>query len=92
MNNIAKGFGMKSFNIDDNPKNIWSTLENVSFDKPALFNINTKRLFWHAGAGIDNQKEFDRHQSFLKKYDNLNLQNSSNMMINEIWEKCSKNL
>lgn len=92
MNDIARGFGMQSFNIDDDPKCIWNALETASLDKPALFNINTKRLFWHAGAGIDNQKEFDRHQFFLKKYENLNLQNSFNKMINEIWEKCSKNL
>ncbi len=92
MNNVAKGFGMQSFNVDDDPKALWETLERASLNQPALFNINTKRLFWHAGAGIDNEKEFDRHAIYIDKYKNSKKQELADQMIEEIWEKCSKNL
>jgi len=92
MKEVAEGFGMQSFDIDDNPVSIWEALDQASFDKPALFNINTTRLFWHAGAGIDNHEEFDRHKSFLTKYYNFNLQQEAENIVNEVWEKCRKNL
>ena len=32
-----------------------------------LLNINTNRLFWHSGAGIDSNKIFDRYKNIMKK-------------------------
>ena len=32
-----------------------------------LLNINTNRLFWHSGAGIDSDKIFDRYKNIMKK-------------------------
>ena len=31
-----------------------------------LLNINTNRLFWHSGAGIDSDKIFDRYERSKK--------------------------
>lgn len=63
MHDVAKGFGIKSFNINDDPTEIINCLENP-FSQPILLNINTHRLFWHAGAGIDDPETFDRHRDF----------------------------
>ena len=57
---VGKGFKIDSYNIDDDPKNIKKTLENKIFKKPLLLNINTNRLSWHVGAGINNKETFDR--------------------------------
>lgn len=92
MKSVASGFGIKSFDIDDNPQSIWEAMNNASLNKPALFNINTKRLFWHAGAGIDNPEEFDRHKKLLDKYKHLDIQNEAQKKINNLWEQCKINL
>ena len=36
------------------------------FKKPLLFNINTIRKYWHAGAGIDDPNVFDRYEDEMK--------------------------
>ena len=61
MDDVAKGFGVESYNISDNPNDIKKHLNNV-FQKPMLLNINTIRKYWHAGAGIDDENVFDRYK------------------------------
>lgn len=53
IHSVSKSMGIKSYNITDNPKDILDSLENYRFSEPLLLNINTNRLFWHSGAGID---------------------------------------
>lgn len=65
--NISKAFGIDSFDINDDPRQIYKNLKNYNFKKPRLINIHTNRLFWHAGAGIDNLKTFDRLKIEKKK-------------------------
>jgi len=62
---VAKSFNMKGYNISDNPLEI-KKYEKYFFKEPMLLNINTKRLFWHAGAGIDSNKTFDRFKLIKK--------------------------
>lgn len=59
---IAQAFGMKGLNISDDPNEIRKSLVGV-FDGPILLNVNTRRKFWHAGAGIDDENIFDRYES-----------------------------
>ena len=61
MDDVAKGFGVESYNISDSPTDIKKHLNNV-FQKPILLNINTIRKYWHAGAGIDDENVFDRYK------------------------------
>ena len=68
MSDVASGFKVNSYNISDDPLEILSTLP-PSFESPLLLNINTHRLFWHAGAGIDSYEIFDRHKDFAKLFD-----------------------
>jgi TPP-dependent pyruvate/acetoin dehydrogenase alpha subunit len=65
MHNVAKSFNMKGFEIDDNPFSI-NKYANFFFKGPLLLNIKTHRLFWHAGAGIDSDKIFDRYKNIKK--------------------------
>lgn len=55
MVDVAKGFNMEAYNINDNPISIWSSLMNYDFSYPMLLNINTTRKYWHAGAGKDDE-------------------------------------
>ena len=56
---------MKGFNISDDPKEIIK-YQKYFFKEPVLLNINTNRLFWHSGAGVDSDKIFDRYKSLFK--------------------------
>ena len=59
MHEVAKSFKMKGFDLNDSPFEI-QKFKKYFFKEPLLLNINTNRLFWHSGAGIDNPKIFDR--------------------------------
>ena len=65
MHEVAKSFKMKGFNISDDPKEIIK-YQKYFFKEPVLLNINTNRLFWHSGAGVDSDKIFDRYKSLFK--------------------------
>jgi TPP-dependent pyruvate/acetoin dehydrogenase alpha subunit len=65
MSDVAKAFKMKGFNCDDNPMNIYK-YSKFFFKQPCLLNINTNRIYWHAGAGRDSEKTFDRYKSEKK--------------------------
>ena len=83
---VAKAFKLESYDIDDQPKNIFSVLKKNLFKKPIFINVNTKRLFWHSGAGVDEEVKGDRltlekkflgekaekiHRNIKKKIENL---------------------
>lgn len=89
---LANAFGLEAYNISDDPEEIYS-LRNRFFKKPMLLNINTKRKFWHAGAGIDNKNQFDRLEKFINKNDKLleeYYKQKGN--IEEIWNKLLETL
>jgi len=65
MKDVAKAFKMKGFNCDDNPINIYK-YSKFFFKQPCLLNINTNRIYWHAGAGKDSENTFDRYKSEKK--------------------------
>ena len=58
---VAEAFKIKAYDIKDDPIKIWKTLSKNIFKEPILINIHTSRLYWHEGAGKDNDKFFDRH-------------------------------
>jgi TPP-dependent pyruvate/acetoin dehydrogenase alpha subunit len=66
MDDVAKAFKMKGYNISDDPLEIYSILGNYNFDYPMLLNINTIRKYWHSGAGTDGEY-FDRYQDEMEK-------------------------
>ena len=65
MHDVSKSFKMKGFEINDNPFTI-KKYSKYFFKEPMLLNIKTNRLFWHAGAGKDSDKTYDRYKNILK--------------------------
>ena len=55
---------MQGYNIDDDPIDLLKYSE--VFLKPCLLNVNTNRIFWHAGAGKDADDTFDRYEDRKK--------------------------
>lgn len=92
MHDVASAFKMKAFDISDDPSEILGCLDFKEgiFSQPMLLNINTNRMFWHAGAGIDDPDIFDRHKSFGKlftiEYRNKIDEKYKNM-VNKAWRK-----
>jgi len=64
INNVASAFGIKSKDINDDPVEIFNSLDDI-FCGPKLLNIRTNRKYWHAGAGIDGES-FDRYEEIMK--------------------------
>ena len=54
--------------VEHNPKEIWNCFSKELIYKACLFNVRTNRLFWHAGAGIDDPNTFDRQKQYISKY------------------------
>jgi len=89
ISDVASGFKLLSYNIQDDPSEIYSVIPN-EFIKPLVINFRTNRLFWHAGAGIDDPNVFDRHKVVAKKIgatisDQINIE--SKEIVEEAWKK-----
>ena len=91
MSEVAKSFKMNGHQLDDDPKNIYKFKERL-FKKPMLLNINTHRLFWHAGAGQDSLNTFDRYRIIKKKLGDLGnrIDQENFIRINKLWKKHSE--
>ena len=85
---VAKAFKMKGFNLDDNPKNIYK-YSKYFFKEPCLLNINTNRIYWHSGAGKDSEKTFDRYKFEKKKlgYPADLIDFETKKLIKKLWQK-----
>ena len=87
MHDVAKSFKMKGFNLTDSPNEI-EKFKKYFFKEPMLLNINTNRLFWHSGAGIDNPKIFDRYKyekNKLGKVANI-IDEKNKKVMKKLWQ------
>ena len=66
MKDVARSFKLVGHDIKDDPKEI-EKHSKIFFKRPMLLNINTNRIYWHAGGGMDSNKTFDRFKN-EKKY------------------------
>lgn len=73
---VARGFGMKSFDISDDYSDIIHHTHFL-FTEPLLLNVNTVRKFWHAGAGQDG--------NLTDRFDHIDIGKELEG-INKIWE------
>ena len=90
MHDVASAFGVNAFNCSDDPIEISNLIKSDFINKPCLFNINTNRLFWHAGAGVDDPNIQDRHKKYTNLYgDRSKIDIES---IEKVWKQCIKNL
>ena len=87
---VAEAFKIKSFDVKDDPITIHNSLSRDIFKEPILINIHTNRMYWHAGAGKDSQKNksFDRHGQQLNKLGSIALDydNKIRKKIQKLWE------
>jgi len=89
---VAKGFGIRSFDVSDDPNELLGVLPQV-IDSPVLVNVNTTRLLWHAGAGKDGDY-FDRHADVGGRLDSKwtsEINENIKMEIASLWETCLAN-
>lgn len=93
MSTFANSVNVDGYDVDDDPKLIWHCLNNIKL--PGLINIRADRLFWHAGAGIDNYVKRDRIKlerdklSFLYR-DDIDIPHVESQIktdINNLWDK-----
>ena len=85
---LARGLKMKSVNITDNPMQIIK-YKKIFFKEPFLMNIRTTRLFWHAGAGEDEYRRFDRYESLKKNLGTVGneIDKKNKRYIYNLWQK-----
>ncbi len=88
MEDVAKSFKMNGFATSDDPLHIKSVSKNI-FKKPTLLNINTNRIYWHAGGGQDSDKTFDRFKHERKKLGKkaFEMDRAIKNKIKNIWQK-----
>lgn len=93
MHEVAKSFKMKGYNISDDPKEILK-YQKYFFKEPMLLNINTNRLFWHSGAGIDSDKIFDRYKSLSRLFGDKSIEYDLKIknFIEKKWKKIYEQL
>lgn len=84
--NIAKAFNMLSFDIQDNPI-LLDKISDGFCKSPMLINVNSNRMYWHAGAGKD-QEVFDRYKQILKENPSFEkMDKKIKEQVEEIWNK-----
>lgn len=85
---VAAAFKMQAHNISDDPLVIREHLKGV-FKKPLLLNINTKRKYWHSGAGIDDENIFDRYKNELESLGSeaQTIDEEARALVEKIWQK-----
>lgn len=86
---FADSVGVKAFDIEDNPADIWNALNSIGSSFPALLNIRTVRLFWHAGAGTDEYERRDRYAIEMNEIGEAAnaIHKETRVAMEEIWRK-----
>jgi TPP-dependent pyruvate/acetoin dehydrogenase alpha subunit len=91
---VAKGFGMKSADIMDDPELIIKKVNELQKSLPALINIHTERHLWHSGTGVDGPPKWNRYEMFKNKLCRLGfkreadrIEKSSSKKVESWWKK-----
>jgi TPP-dependent pyruvate/acetoin dehydrogenase alpha subunit len=87
LQDVAKSMNVSAFGLPDDPLMIWNFIESHNMEKPMLLNVTTNRLFWHAGAGIDDPHTFDRHKIYIDKF-GTDIVKEAEQRVKEAWSKC----
>lgn len=87
ISDVARSMNLRSMNLSDDPLEILQNLNNC-FDYPTLLNINTTRLYWHAGAGKDGDN-FDRFNLMLSQFGDTckQLNEKNKNLVEKLWLK-----
>ena len=88
MDAVAEAFQMEVHALDDDPIEILNHC-GPTISVPRLLNIRTHRLYWHAGAGIDDPNTFDRykHEMAALGDEAVEIHNATKKLVEEAWRK-----
>ena len=86
MDDFARSVNVNAANITDDPSEIYKSLDGLKL--PALLNIKTDRLFWHAGAGEDDYEKIDRYKIQREELGDeaLQIHSYNKQYIKELWD------
>lgn len=86
MDNLARAYKVKAFDLLDDPETIRKRLLGV-FNGPMLLNIKTTRKYWHSGAGIDGNY-FDRYEWCKEKLSEYAtpIDEKNKIKVEQIWK------
>lgn len=86
MDNLARAYKVKAFDLLDNPETIRKRLLGV-FNGPMLLNIKTTRKYWHSGSGIDGNY-FDRYEWCKEKLSEYAtpIDEKNKIKVEQIWK------
>jgi TPP-dependent pyruvate/acetoin dehydrogenase alpha subunit len=87
LQDVAQSMNVSASGLPDDPLMIWNFIESHNMEKPMLLNVATNRLFWHAGAGIDDPHTFDRHKIYIDKF-GTDIVKEAEQRVKEAWSKC----
>ena len=87
LQDVAQSMNVSASGLPDDPLMIWNFIESHNMEKPMLLNVTTNRLFWHAGAGIDDPHTFDRHKIYIDKF-GTDIVKEAEKRVKEAWSKC----
>lgn len=89
MHTFAKSVNVDAYNISDDPEEIFGNLSNYDFKSPRLLNINTTRLFWHSGAGVDAYERFDRYAHMKKNLGSIGdeIHETTSNYLENLWKQ-----
>lgn len=73
MIDVAKSFGLKTFEVSDDPWTIMAFLNSNDLEQPLFMNIHVCRKYWHVGTGIDGPTEWDRFLIIKEQLTSLGL-------------------
>jgi pyruvate dehydrogenase E1 component alpha subunit len=79
---VAKGLGMPSIELADDPWAIAETAGSLLTSLPALMNIHVCRRNWHVGTGTDGPAEWDRYALVKRELSALGLGQRQMMIEN----------
>lgn len=92
---VAAGFGiLNAYNSSDEPHDLYDIIPDLKY-WPALINVHTTRLMWHAGAGCDDPNAFDRHKEISTQFSSSTVYTTDvklhcEQKVREAWIKNSK--
>ena len=86
MHELAKGYKVDAYDIEDDPTIIADHLKDV-FNGPLLLNIRTVRKYWHSGAGIDGDY-FDRFEWMKEnlQFDTSSIDENNKNKVEALWQ------
>ena len=94
---VARGFGMDTVDVADDPWVIMHHIQKLQRKLPALINIHTVRHLWHTGTGVDGPPEWDRYTIVKKELrrlgyegDVLRIEKAAEVAAATLWKRALK--